>query len=455
MKALRLIDIRKIICICAVVLATISLLEKSNTHATSHVNLQLFDNQQSLDAGPGGSVCFAYNLLNTGTDIDTFSLSVAQDGTDDFDLAGIAVLADANDDGVADNALPITSTGALIPAGLFNFMVCGAVPQTALDGDLSALNVTAASGIDANIQGINTADVVVTSGAVLTLRQSISALSGISPSGPYTYTSTYANVTSQAATSFKLTQSLPSGMTYQQNSGQWMPSGSAPLALTDGTGADPVGIDYDYGVTIPDEITATLANVPANQGGIITFAVSINATLPVALSSATEFEYDDAGGGRGPFHSNRSDFTVTAVVTPTPTPTPSPTSGTPTPTPTPTPSPISGTQTPTPMPSPTPVFCNGKKATIVGTFGNDVLRGTSGPDVIYGSDGDDVIHGFGGADRICGGKGRDQLYGGSGNDILYGAKGRDRLDGGKGRDFCHGGRGRDRAIRCERKKSIP
>jgi len=435
MKALRLIDIRKIICICAVVLATISLLEKSNTHATSHVNLQLFDNQQSLDAGPGGSVCFAYNLLNTGTDIDTFSLSVAQDGTDDFDLAGIAVLADANDDGVADNALPITSTGALIPAGLFNFMVCGAVPQTALDGDLSALNVTAASGIDANIQGINTADVVVTSGAVLTLRQSISAHSGISPSGPYTYTLTYANVTSQAATSFKLTQSLPSGMTYQQNSGQWTPSGSAPLALTDGTGADPSGIDYDYGVTIPDKITATLANVPANQGGIITFAVSINAILPVALSSATEFEYDDAGGGRGPFHSNRSDFAVTAVVTPTPS--------------------LGTSPTPTPTPTPTPVFCNGKQATIVGTSGNAVLRGTSGPDVIYGSDGDDAIYGFGGADLICGGKGRDQLYGGSGNDILYGEEGRDRLDGGRGRDFCHGGRGRDSAIRCERKKSIP
>jgi hypothetical protein len=42
--------------------------------------------------------------------------------------------------------------------------------------------------------------------------------------------------------------------------------------------------------------------------------------------------------------------------------------------------------------------CFGRKATIVGTRGDDVLIGTSGSDVIVGRDGQDRIHGRGGQD---------------------------------------------------------
>lgn len=87
--------------------------------------------------------------------------------------------------------------------------------------------------------------------------------------------------------------------------------------------------------------------------------------------------------------------------------------------------------------------CAGKKATIVGTPGRDVLRGTKGRDVIAGLGGNDVIRGFGGNDRICGGRGRDRIFGGRGADRLFGGPGRDVLRGGPGRDRLHGGPGRD------------
>ena len=53
--------------------------------------------------------------------------------------------------------------------------------------------------------------------------------------------------------------------------------------------------------------------------------------------------------------------------------------------------------------------CGGRRATIVGTPGRDVLRGTPGPDVIAGLAGNDVVTGLGGADVVCGGAGADRL----------------------------------------------
>src|SRR6185503_9403545 len=63
--------------------------------------------------------------------------------------------------------------------------------------------------------------------------------------------------------------------------------------------------------------------------------------------------------------------------------------------------------------------CNGKSATIVGTYGPDILEGTSGYDVMSGLGGDDTIYGLGGNDVICGGWGSDTIEGGVGDDLLF------------------------------------
>lgn len=87
--------------------------------------------------------------------------------------------------------------------------------------------------------------------------------------------------------------------------------------------------------------------------------------------------------------------------------------------------------------------CFGKRATIVGTPGDDVLLGTPGDDVIVALGGRDAVHGLGGDDLICGGRGNDRLVGGTGNDVLFGGSGRDVLAGGQGSDGLNGGYGRD------------
>jgi uncharacterized delta-60 repeat protein len=96
--------------------------------------------------------------------------------------------------------------------------------------------------------------------------------------------------------------------------------------------------------------------------------------------------------------------------------------------------------------------CAGRRATIVGTAGRDVLRGTSRADVIVALGGNDVVRAAKGNDIVCGGPGNDTLTGGSGRDRLIGDAGNDRLTGGGGRDICLGGSGRDRAS-CETKRS--
>jgi Ca2+-binding RTX toxin-like protein len=88
--------------------------------------------------------------------------------------------------------------------------------------------------------------------------------------------------------------------------------------------------------------------------------------------------------------------------------------------------------------------CDGRRPTILGTDGADVLRGTPSRDVIWGGSGDDVIFGSLGNDLICGGPGADLIQGGRGNDVLDGGAGNDdRVYGDLGDDTARGGTGDD------------
>ncbi|HEX4307473.1 MAG TPA: calcium-binding protein, partial [Solirubrobacterales bacterium] len=86
-------------------------------------------------------------------------------------------------------------------------------------------------------------------------------------------------------------------------------------------------------------------------------------------------------------------------------------------------------------------MCDGHRATIVGTNGDDVIQGTEKADVIWGGPGDDTIYGGLGNDIICGGAGDDLIHGGRGNDFLFGDAGTDRVFGDLGDDHVSGGSG--------------
>jgi hypothetical protein len=56
-------------------------------------------------------------------------------------------------------------------------------------------------------------------------------------------------------------------------------------------------------------------------------------------------------------------------------------------------------------------ICHGKRATIVGTPGDDRIVGTKRRDVIVARGGDDLISSGGGNDVVCAGAGRDRVDG--------------------------------------------
>lgn len=94
-----------------------------------------------------------------------------------------------------------------------------------------------------------------------------------------------------------------------------------------------------------------------------------------------------------------------------------------------------------PLAEAAPARCFGRRATIVGTSGNDRLRGTPGRDVIVGRGGRDVIVARGGNDLVCSGRGRDSVRLGRGRDRAAGGGAGDEIAGGRGHDriFLEGG----------------
>nr|HQV23372.1 hypothetical protein [Agitococcus sp.] len=80
---------------------------------------------------PGGQVVYPHTLTNTGNGNDTFTLTSAQSGADNFDLTGFAIYADADGNGVPDNATDLTGTNVtLASGGVFKFVVVGNAPGT-------------------------------------------------------------------------------------------------------------------------------------------------------------------------------------------------------------------------------------------------------------------------------------------------------------------------------------
>ena len=221
----------------------------------------------SASAISGSKVTFAHTLTNTGNGVDTFALAAAA-LPGGYALNGIALYADANGDGIADNAVAIVSTGALAAGAAFRFVVVATVPGSAAPGSSDQLRVDATSGFDARTTSVaggpvppNIDTATAVAPATLVVTKDFSAVSGRSPSGPYTVTLRYANASAATALAVRLVDPLPAGMVYVPGSGRWSAAGAT--VLTDGidTPDDQAGgaatIAYDFGVTTAGVVTAS------------------------------------------------------------------------------------------------------------------------------------------------------------------------------------------------------
>ena len=208
---------------------------------------------------PGGQVVYSHTLTNTGNGSEGFVLTSGQttNGSgDQIDLTGFKIYADADGNGVADNATDLTGTTVTLASnGVFKFVVVGSAPGTAVDGNTAVTTVTATTAVSAFNPApdalTNTDTATVTADAVITVTKSASVITG--PTGTVVqYTLTYTNTGNNTATGVVITDAIPrelvgtSGMKYQAGSGIWSAGGT----LTDTAGAaDDGSAGINYNVT--------------------------------------------------------------------------------------------------------------------------------------------------------------------------------------------------------------
>ena len=263
-------------------------------------------------ASVGSTVYYPHTLNNTGNGTDSFGLTAANAATQPFNLTNIVIYAD-NGSGLPTGSA-IVSTGAVASGASFKFIVAGTIPATATSGQTNNLTVTATSAFAPAQTAANTDTTTVTANAVINLTKSISTGSGAAGSGPHTYTLTYTNTGNSTATSVKITDVIPSGMTYVPASGLWSVSGAA--VLTDGTGdaqgTAPNQITYDYSGTATGTVTATLTQIAAGQSGTISFQVKVAPTAaPGVINNTAAVSYNDGSGTTVTGSSNVASFSVT------------------------------------------------------------------------------------------------------------------------------------------------
>jgi trimeric autotransporter adhesin len=298
----------------------------SNTVTTTVAQVASFTltATQSKIAAAGSTVYFPHTLTNTGNGTDTFNLAVTSPTGTGMEVTGFQLFPDANGDGIPDTgSVAITSTGALAAGAIFQFVAVATVPATAVNGNADTLTVTAVDtfATPAPTQ-TNTDTVTVTGAAVVSLTKSQSLSTG-APSAAtcttlvttgcsyITYTLTYTNNGNATATAVTLGDLIPAGTTYVPGSGLW--SGSA-TALTDAAGGDPVGINYDFGVTTANKATAIVASVAPGASGNVSVKVFVNSTTaPGTVANTASLSYLD-GATTPVLQSGTSNTTSFAVL---------------------------------------------------------------------------------------------------------------------------------------------
>ncbi len=266
-----------------------------------------------ISRSPGSPVAFPHTIQNNGNGTDSFTIGVTEDAGDNFDI-GFAIYADANQDGVPDNTTSITATPSLKPGEKFNFVIVGQVPSGQAATNVSNVTVTATSvttpslaNSDSNIDTVR-----VSNNATVAIRKSVSG----PVAGVYTYTLRYTNNSNVDASAVTITDALNARLIYAAGSGRSNLTGATVLT-DDPADAAQSGINYGVGGAAGAggrTVTATIASVPRNTTGTISFSVTLNNSVPGTVPNSAGLSYDDDNdndpGDRVTDRSNTVDVAV-------------------------------------------------------------------------------------------------------------------------------------------------
>ena len=289
--------------------------------------MELLLGQEKLVAA-GNTVSFSHRLSNTGNGDDRFNFQIANESSDSFDLEQLAVYADLDQNGVADNDVPISITPWVAAGSDFYVVVTGTVPTTAAAGDAASVTLRAISQFNSAIEKSNTNTAKVDTGAIVVFAKSISSSAGVSPSGPYTVTLEFRNTGSVVANEVTLIDALPPGMLYVPDSGRWNLT-SEPLSDANPNDTHSGGntsvryCAYDSScINLPEaqldqdtdstnQVTAIIESLQVGETGSISFDVEIAPQLAAGvLVNQAELQFDSGGATLPRTYGNAVSFSV-------------------------------------------------------------------------------------------------------------------------------------------------
>ena len=143
--------------------------------------LQLVRNQEQIGL-IGGQISYPHTLTNTGNVADRYVMSAFQPTNDSFNLLGLALYIDRNQDGIPDDNLNLLVAGnsiALQAGESVALVATASIPSTQQNNDHAVFNLTATSQAVMTPPSATVTDTTrVTDGGVLTLNKSQSLATG-------------------------------------------------------------------------------------------------------------------------------------------------------------------------------------------------------------------------------------------------------------------------------------
>lgn len=275
--------------------------------------------------GAGASVAVMHTITNTGNGSDTFTIQVQDTQVSSNQFASIDVFADLNADGLADNSTSLLIGGPALAGAArtsqpitiaekqsYSYVVVYSVPSSAVMpwSNAGSVKVTAGnSTIGYTSQFLSVTDTInLATAAAFSAQLSHSAPAvvavgggswGAAPSSGErgtvtTYTFTYTN-NGAAAGDIYLSDTLPTGITYQTNTAVW--SGGNPGVALPNTGlfgASPLD-KIAFQVT-GQKVEALIKGVGVGVSGTLSFKVQVSNTASfVALTSQALHSSESCG----------------------------------------------------------------------------------------------------------------------------------------------------------------
>ncbi|SMO96226.1 beta strand repeat-containing protein [Gracilimonas mengyeensis] len=260
---------------------------------------------------PGGQITFTHTITNNGNGSDSFTLAASEVNNGDFDYGSISIYPDADGNGTPDNFTTISTTPNIDAGDSYGIVIVANIPATASDGDEEDIEVTATSTYSTGVSATTDPDnkAIIEEDAVIDVQKSVSQ-STANVGDELTYTLTFSNNGNSDGVNLRIQDPLPSGVTYNANSGRWSSSGTTVLGDASGGTDDPSGIEYYFKAgngTNPDSVVAVISSLGAGASGTIQFDVTVdNGTEGTSIVNYAQFKHRDLNS-----FTNTNNATVT------------------------------------------------------------------------------------------------------------------------------------------------